>query len=207
MNDDIGIIYALTNPAINGLVKIGKTTREDVNLRIRELSGSTGVPAPFDCIKAVEVDEVTQKDKLIKELLRPQRLNPNREFYELTEAQATALLELIGMTDVTPGIVEKQDAEIEPADALGKERLSNKARKLRFDLVDIPVGSTLTFERTGQTAVTIDERTQVEYEGTAQSLSELTATLLNSKGKYAGPLSYWVYEGQTLEELKEQKYN
>ncbi|MDR1910121.1 MAG: GIY-YIG nuclease family protein, partial [Spirochaetaceae bacterium] len=50
-----GIVYVLTNPAMPGLVKIGKTTNEIQN-RLNDLN-TTGVPFPFDCLYACEVDD------------------------------------------------------------------------------------------------------------------------------------------------------
>ena len=41
-----GTVYVLTNPAMPGMVKIGKTTR-DVTHRLKDLY-STGVPLPFE---------------------------------------------------------------------------------------------------------------------------------------------------------------
>ena len=46
---ETGIVYVLTNPAMPGLVKIGKTSRSSVKGRLRELY-STGVPVPFECV-------------------------------------------------------------------------------------------------------------------------------------------------------------
>lgn len=43
---EAGYIYVLINPSMDGLVKIGKTTR-DPSGRAKELSGATGVPSPF----------------------------------------------------------------------------------------------------------------------------------------------------------------
>ena len=43
-----GIVYLLTDPAMPGLVKIGMTTRDCVEERMKELYG-TCIPAPFDC--------------------------------------------------------------------------------------------------------------------------------------------------------------
>lgn len=42
------IVYVLTNPAMPGIVKIGKTNREDPQVRMSELY-TTGVPLPFEC--------------------------------------------------------------------------------------------------------------------------------------------------------------
>jgi len=45
------IVYLLTNPAMPGLIKIGRTTRKDIKARMRELY-TTGVPLPFECLSA-----------------------------------------------------------------------------------------------------------------------------------------------------------
>ena len=42
-----GIVYVLTNSVMPGLVKIGMTTRLDIDTRMKELY-STGVPVPFE---------------------------------------------------------------------------------------------------------------------------------------------------------------
>ena len=45
------IVYALTNPAMPGIVKIGMTDKNDVKERMRDLY-TTGVPLPFECVIA-----------------------------------------------------------------------------------------------------------------------------------------------------------
>jgi len=49
------IIYILTNPAIPDLIKIGKTT--NLVERINSLSRHSGVPVPFECYFACEVED------------------------------------------------------------------------------------------------------------------------------------------------------
>ncbi len=41
-----GYVYILVNPTFTGYAKIGKTTK-DPAIRTKELSSSTGVPAPY----------------------------------------------------------------------------------------------------------------------------------------------------------------
>ena len=48
-----GIVYVLSNPAMPDIVKIGKT--RDINQRLSSLY-STGVPLPFKCVYAKEVE-------------------------------------------------------------------------------------------------------------------------------------------------------
>ena len=55
------IVYALTNPAMPGLVKIGMTDRDDVQRRMSDLY-STGVPLPFECVVARELDDQAAAD-------------------------------------------------------------------------------------------------------------------------------------------------
>lgn len=46
-DNHIGIVYVLSNRAMPGLVKIGMTTRPELDTRLKELY-TTGVPVPFD---------------------------------------------------------------------------------------------------------------------------------------------------------------
>ncbi len=51
---EYGIVYLLTNPVMPGLVKIGMTTQEDIDKRMKELY-TTGVPVSFECQFACKV--------------------------------------------------------------------------------------------------------------------------------------------------------
>lgn len=53
-DEQSGIVYVLTNPAMPGLVKIGQTKRDKMDARLKELYG-TGVPLPFECQYACRV--------------------------------------------------------------------------------------------------------------------------------------------------------
>ena len=50
------IVYVLSNPAIPGIVKVGMTDRPDVQRRMSDLH-TTGVPIPFDCLIAREIED------------------------------------------------------------------------------------------------------------------------------------------------------
>ena len=92
-----GIVYVLTNPAMPGLVKIGKTTQDDVTTRIRQLF-TTEVPYPFECAYAVKVRNYSQVEKALHAAFDPYRaypVNTRREFFNIEPEQARAILELI----------------------------------------------------------------------------------------------------------------
>ena len=39
-----GLVYILTNPCLDGWVKIGMTERDDIESRLRELNSPTNIP-------------------------------------------------------------------------------------------------------------------------------------------------------------------
>ena len=74
------IIYVLTNEAMPGLVKIGFTEDSVVN-RMRQLTAHAGVPLPFECYYAAEVDDTTRVERILHQLFSEARVNPKREFF------------------------------------------------------------------------------------------------------------------------------
>ena len=81
---EYGIVYLLTNPVMPGLVKIGMTTRDDIDARLKELY-TTGVPVPFECQFACKVDkkDCVKIEHALHTAFAPQRVNANREFFRI----------------------------------------------------------------------------------------------------------------------------
>ena len=81
---EYGIVYLLTNPVMPGLVKIGMTTQEDIDKRMKELY-TTGVPVPFECKFACKVkkSDCLKIEKALHKAFDPQRINQNREFFRI----------------------------------------------------------------------------------------------------------------------------
>ena len=99
MSEKEGVIYILSNPAMPGLVKIGKTTNLDD--RMSSLY-STGVPVPFHCVYAKRVNNYSEVEKKLHLGLRSKRENMNREFFRIAEEEVINFLELIEGVEVTP---------------------------------------------------------------------------------------------------------
>lgn len=91
----MGIVYVLTNPAMEGLVKIGITTRSTLENRMGELY-STGVPVPFKCEIAVEVDDEMSVESVLHKAFAKFRVNPRREFFEVDPEDIKPLIALLG---------------------------------------------------------------------------------------------------------------
>lgn len=119
------IVYVLTNPAMPGIVKVGMTDRDDVQLRMAELY-STGVPLPFECAAAREVadQQASKVEDALHTAFGPHRINASREFFKIDPDQIEALLEILPGRDVTPRISEQTSGlESEDREALSKYKV------------------------------------------------------------------------------------
>ena len=110
------IVYVLTNLAMPGIVKIGMTDRDDVQRRMNELY-STGVPLPFECVIARQIEdrEAARVESALHTAFDPHRINPSREFFKIEPGQVEALLQVMPGQDVTPRISE-EIAALQPED-------------------------------------------------------------------------------------------
>ena len=95
-----GIVYLLTNKAMPGLVKVGKTKAYDMWKRMTELK-TTGVPGDFECVKAKRVEDPAAVESALHKAFDPDRYDPKREFFEINPEQASAVLDAIDGKDVT----------------------------------------------------------------------------------------------------------
>ena len=79
-----GYVYVLINPSMEGLVKIGKTTKEPKE-RAAELSKATGVPTPFVVAYEEYFDDCGQAEAFVHTYLEQKgyRVASNREFFEV----------------------------------------------------------------------------------------------------------------------------
>ena len=81
----MSVVYILTNQSMPGIVKIG-ITGGTVEERMRSLY-STGVPLPFECYFALEVDDSSNIEKKLHHGLDDFRVNDSREFFEMKKLQ------------------------------------------------------------------------------------------------------------------------
>lgn len=81
--NNIGYIYCLSNPAIPGKYKIGKSMYLP-DIRAKQLY-NTSLPYPFKVEFFKKVTNYHYKEKLIHKILEStnQRCNPKREFFAL----------------------------------------------------------------------------------------------------------------------------
>ena len=194
------LVYILTNPTIPDLVKIGRTT--DLDERLRSLSSHSGVPVPFECYYCCEVEDGADVEKRLHFGLGDHRINPKREFFRINPERAKMLLEGWALKDVTPNedIVDSKEEK----DSLNRER--SRRSVFTFSMVDIPIGSEITFLKDESKIARVTDEREVEYEGNRYSLNKVTLEILAKNfgkdwGSCRGP-DYWIFENETLTERR-----
>jgi len=204
------IIYCLTNEAMQNFVKIGVT--DNLQDRMRTLY-TTGLPFPFECIYAVEIEDGRRAEEFEQNLLEAfskNRVNPKREFLEISRRQAIAAMGLIAGRNVTPQTNEEN--QIDSTDAVAIQKYESRLPPFRFQYADVPIGAEIYFQdHTGITA-NVATQTRISYGGEQISLSGATLKVRERLGlhsperatsAYRGP-DWWCYEGETLSERRER---
>ena len=193
------IIYILTNEAMPGYVKIGKTNN-NLEQRIRELSASTSVPLPFTVFYACIVKNAQFVEHQLHDAFDDNRVNPKREFFRVVPERVVAALKLAEIENLTPkkDIVETKEDQ-EALDAARKIR-----SRFNFEMVKIPVGADLYFSRDENIkAKVIDTHAanSIEFNGKKTSLSRSAQKILGYQYGVAGT-DYWMFDGETLDERR-----
>ena len=98
---DGGSVYVLSNSGYDHLVKIGYTTR-DASSRAAELSSDTGVPGDFEVEHEVAVTNPEAVEQAVHDRLATQKVNRNREFFEVTPQEARAAIDAVLRSSRSP---------------------------------------------------------------------------------------------------------
>jgi hypothetical protein len=85
-----GYIYVISNRAYKGCVKVGKA--RNPKLRLKQLSGATGVLWPFRIEAYFRSDDYTGDEARAHDRLRPHRVRTSKEFYRLSAQDTIAQL-------------------------------------------------------------------------------------------------------------------
>ena len=203
--DNSGIVYLLINEAMPGLVKIGKTTRNDPQVRIDELY-NTSVPVPFECALAVRVDNPSTVENALHKAFEPNRINPNREFFQIEPEHPSAILKLLislGSEEVIP-TVNEENSSIPEIERKTSEKLRSRRPSLNFKEMGIRVGSVLYSVSGNETATVLSERT-VNFRDQEMFLSKATQ-MAREISYHVSPCPHWKFDGRNLSEIYNETY-
>jgi len=192
------IIYVLTNEAMPGYVKIGRTS-SNLEQRIKDLSASTNIPIPFTCFYACTTKNAQFVEHQLHDAFDNNRINPKREFFQIAPERVVSALKLAAIEDVTP----KKDLVENPKDRQALISARKIREKFNFDMAKIPVGSELIFSRNENIRAKVIDSHFIEYNGKKTSLSKSAQSTLGYDYGIAGT-DYWTYEGETLDERRKR---
>ena len=213
-----GVIYILTNPSFPDYVKIGYA--DDMDARLAQLNRSECIPFAFRVYATYEVDSRLTDMKLhdIIELLNPNLRaidtvagkKRKREFFAMTAEDAygifEAMAEIHGTTDrlelVKPSV--EQQAESQVAATIAEES-RERAKPFSFSMVNIPIGSKITYCKDENIFCTVVDDKKVEFNGEVMSLTMAARIIMGLPHNYPlpGP-SYFKYNGEFLGDIRER---
>lgn len=200
-----GIVYILTNPAMENYIKVGITrgeSSEDVRRRMKELANHSGVPRAFDCEYAALVHNYDRVERALLYAFDHFRVNPRREFLEgIDPIRVKAVLKLHEIKDVTPRSVSEEN--VDPDEILEKPV---RRAAFTFEMVKIPVGETLKWADDPDRiqCEVADDATKVRYDGKDYALSTSARDLKRWKRTPSGT-RYWIYEEGTRSETLQER--
>jgi T5orf172 domain len=193
------IVYVFTNEAMPGLIKIGLTT-DSVEARLTQLSSYTGVPLPFECYFAAEVEDSARIEKILHQLFGDARINPRREFFRLDKEKVVLAISIGKFKEITPG-----KAQVEPGEQEALEKAKARRPPIRLDAIGIKAGDVLSFSRDESIQAIVAPDGKVQYEAELLSPSAAALKALHKLG-YRTPSAsgseYWMFDGETLDERR-----
>jgi len=203
-----GYVYILTNPSFKeDWVKIGKSSRS-VDVRSKELD-NTAVPLPFEIYATLKTSKYNEVEKLVHKTidrLTDLRIRQNREFFNVSPEVALSILKDIANTIDDAEIFEPQRSG-EDSDGDDNHAHIERRGRFKFSLVNIPIGSELTFNPTGITVKVASDDT-IEFQDRIYKLSPFVGTFMpedkrNTSGAYQGA-KFFSYKGKILEDLRKE---
>jgi hypothetical protein len=187
-----------------GIIKIGKTTQEDVKLRMAQLY-STGVPLPFECEYAAKVNNIDEVERALHTAFGPDRVNPKREFFEIEAIQAITIIKLLELENVSP-LVEQEADIIDESEIDAGKAYAQKRPKMNFIEMGIPIGAELVFNNNGEIATVVSEK-MVRFRDEETSLTNATRLALGEGYAYhVAPGPYWRFNGRKLRDIYNDTY-
>lgn len=187
-----------------GLVKIGFTSCQDIKTRIDQLY-STGVPFPFKVEFVCRVVDAMEVEKALHIAFGPSRINPRREFFQISPEQPIAILKLLHVEETTDAVVQQlEGGEVDAESKAAAEQFSKRRPNLNFEEMGIPIGSQLLCTQ-NEAAVTVTGPRKVKLGDDEMSLTAATKQVLQLDYPVA-PGPYWSFNGRILRDIYNETY-
>ena len=210
-NKKNGVIYILTNPSFEGIIKIGYAT--DISARLSQLNDKSCLPFSFRLYATYDVTK-DRADFFFHYII--DRLNPDlrtveildkgqrkREFFIIDPEVVYTLLDNIAKLTDTEDRLKKyiaNDQEIQEEELASEIREKQRRKNFSFNECKIYPGEIIEFVHDPEIKAKVIDDRYVEYDGENYTLSGLTGKLLN-KDAVQGPY-HWRLNGYRLTDIR-----
>ena len=219
-----GLVYILTNPSLDGWVKIGMTERNDIKARLRELNAPPNIPLSYRCYAVYEVDDpqlvethihriIDRVDDTLhaRELLSNGRIR-EREFFRISPETAYGIFHDVAVLRHEQEQLKLYAPTEEEAEEEEIAERHKKQENTTFQMLGIPVGEKIFFLfDESVTAQVIDEKNSVQYQDEPEPYSVLklaSKLLVENRGwrpkTRVNGWRYFVKDGFALNVLRER---
>ena len=128
---------------------------------------TTGVPLPFTCYYAAEVEDVGKIERVLLVGYADSRVNPNREFFNISPEAARAILKEFEISDQTVGEQFENEEE-----KIAFEKASQVRSYFNFDEVGIKPGEELVFVRDESITCTVHDSSTIKFNNEVTNLTQ-----------------------------------
>jgi hypothetical protein len=215
-----GIVYILTNPCLDGWIKIGMSEKDDIQDRLAELNNPSNIPLSFRAYAIYRVENPLSVEKGIHNLIdtiddslraievKDSGRSRRREFYKISPEKAFEIFKQVSKMRGDEKFLEMIEPTIE--DQQIDEILQQRKPKLNLKEIGIPEDAELTF--VGDESITCIAKSNINklfYDNLEFSISSLAIKLLREKCNWTAKSiaggSYFKYKGLTLNDIRQQK--
>lgn len=198
------IVYIVTNQAMPGIIKIGRTA-DPIENRIRTLD-NTSVPLPFECFYAAEVPDSVGLERALLQAFEDHRVRSSREFFRLSPDKPKVIIQLLAIREVTP----RRDVISEAGDQIALDQARIRRSNFRFSMIGIRPGSILVSVFNEKMTCIVKGDRSIIFREEETSLSKSALIIAREIGyewtAVSGP-TCWKFDGKTLDELREEAAN
>lgn len=227
-----GFVYIMTNPSFyKDWVKIGYT--DNLECRRHDLSHTTAIPLPFELYAYAKTAKYQELERTLHKMIEHVsteldennnlRINPNKEFFNITPEHAYNLL-----CDIAPVMEDVEITKMPKADEDSKvvsvtNDMTQDERKVRdewrnknntFALFSISNGSKIVFAQNNAIiATTVDGVNRIRLSnGTVYTITQATKFVCdkfnlwgeNRKTHSCDGWKNWMYNGEILFHIRER---
>lgn len=214
----MGFVYILKNPSFGDeWVKIGRTGKNDIMVRVNQLNSSEATPFGFRIYATYEVDDDITIEREIHNLfdeihyeLRAREIvygHPRtKEFFNVTPEKAYNIFKSIaimrGDTDKLKMYPPNDENVREDNDAANLSSGRNRARNTTFEMIGIVPNTQLKFLYNDYYCTTVNRKNKVSYNGEEFTISALALKIGRENFGWTGScvngFEYFTFEDETL---------